>query len=223
MFGFHSKACCISSKTGGNRQHINEKLREMRRDYPTASNFGKAVKRRNATPCHNLVNQLLYRANNLQTPAIIHGRIPEKTARETYEKEMGASVEECGLFITAEHPYLAASPDGIVGSEGLLEIKCFPSISGKLADCIKKNVCCRVADDKVTLKQNHDYYNKVQGQLNITGRSYCDFVMYADNDFFIERIYRDQYLWNEQMVPKLSAFHNSGDSGYPLRPWLLTL
>nr|CAI5863127.1 unnamed protein product [Callosobruchus analis] len=201
-----SKVDDIEIMTRG--QHINEKWREMRRDYLTASNFGKVVKRRTATPCHNLVKQLLYRTNDLQTPAIIYGRIHEKTASEMYEKEMGVSVEECGLFIPAEHPYLAASPDGLVGSEGLLEIKCFPSISGKLADCTKKNVCYRVADGKVTLKQNHDCYYQVQGQLNITGRGYCDFVMYTDNDFFIERMYRDRNLWNEQMVPKLSAFYH---------------
>nr|CAH7712418.1 unnamed protein product [Callosobruchus chinensis] len=42
-------------------QDINEKWKEMKRDYLTASNFGKVIRRRSATPCRNLLKQLLCR------------------------------------------------------------------------------------------------------------------------------------------------------------------
>ena len=35
----------------------------------------------------------------------------------------GVSVSKCGLFISEQYPFLAASPDGLVGSHGLVEAK----------------------------------------------------------------------------------------------------
>ena len=36
---------------------------------------------------------------------------------------MGIEINECGLFIDAELPYLAATPDGIIGDDNIIEIK----------------------------------------------------------------------------------------------------
>ena len=39
--------------------------------------------------------------------------------------ETGAGrVEPCGLFVDRNKPFLAASPDGVVGSEAVVEVKC---------------------------------------------------------------------------------------------------
>ena len=39
--------------------------------------------------------------------------------------ETGAGrVEPCGLFVDTNKPFLAASPDGVVGSEAVVEVKC---------------------------------------------------------------------------------------------------
>jgi hypothetical protein len=34
------------------------------------------------------------------------------------------AIKDCGLFISEHHPFLAASPDGVIGDDGLIEIKC---------------------------------------------------------------------------------------------------
>ena len=37
---------------------------------------------------------------------------------------MGTPVERCGLAVYQDYPYLAASPDSLVGSDICIEIKC---------------------------------------------------------------------------------------------------
>ena len=61
----------------------------------------------------------------------VHGARTEAAARAAYEERMQDHiyVEECGLFILEEHPWLGASPDGLLmcldsRSQGVLEIKC---------------------------------------------------------------------------------------------------
>lgn len=56
--------------------------------------------------------------------ALAWGRDHEAEAREAYEAETGAFVELVGFVPHPSIPYLGASPDGLVGTDGLLEIKC---------------------------------------------------------------------------------------------------
>ena len=51
------------------------------------------------------------------------GRDYEADARRMYEVNSGALVDECGLILHPTIPGLGASPDGLVGLEGLLETK----------------------------------------------------------------------------------------------------
>lgn len=46
-------------------------------------------------------------------------------------------------------------------------------------------------DGNLELKQGHGYYWQVQGQLLLTGMEWCDFVVFAEEDTLIQRIYRD--------------------------------
>ena len=39
-----------------------------------------------------------------------------------FSKERNVEVQRCGLFISKTHPFLAASPDGVVGDAHLVEI-----------------------------------------------------------------------------------------------------
>lgn len=194
----------IEEKTRG--QHDSHYWRELRTDYLTASNFGSVVKRKLKTPCHNLVKNLLYRAKELNTPGIIYGRLNEKKAIEKYEMTTGVSVKRCGFFIDPDHPFLGASPDGLVGENGLIEIKCLPSIKGKLREN-KKRHCYSNTNDGISLKPMHNYYYQVQGQLNILKKDFCDFVIFTEDDFHIERIIRNDDLWSNVMLPKLTTFY----------------
>lgn len=188
-------------------QHENSVWREVRLSYLTASNFGAVVKRRPQTKCHNLLKGILYSHNNLRTKGIVFGRMNETKAIKIYEERSNVAVEKCGFFICEAYPFLGASPDGLIGENGIIEVKCLESIKGKLIEALPKNVCYTVEGDRVTLKRNHKYYYQVQGQLNITKREYCDFVIFTESDFSIERIYKDTNLWNDFLVPKLISFY----------------
>ena len=83
-------------------------------------------------------------------------------------------------------------------SEGLLEIKC----PWKHRHCTVKDACknpsfyCELQSDVPCLKIDHFYHYQVQGQLAITGRSWCDFAVYTTQDFHIQRIYLDREFWS---------------------------
>lgn len=66
----------------------------------------------------------LINPHRIFTCATSHGIRRKSKARAMYEAKMGVDVEESGLLISKTHPNLAASPDGLVGNDTVLEIKC---------------------------------------------------------------------------------------------------
>lgn len=54
----------------------------------------------------------------------------EPVAKEELEKVLGQKINECGLFIDKEFPYLGTSPDGLISSDTTVEIKCPYSAKG---------------------------------------------------------------------------------------------
>lgn len=75
----------------------------------------------------------------------------------------------------------------------------------------KKDTCLQIKNGEIKLKRNHSYYYQVQGQLNITKRSKCYFVVYINDsiDLFIEEKYKDEQFWKEHMLPELTRFYTS--------------
>lgn len=96
--------------------------------------------------------------------AMHHGIDQELIARECYAFHAGVSVIECGFF---NHPTIAmagASPDGLVGDDGLVEIKC-PNTATHIATLRGAPIA-----DK--------YVKQMQFQLACTGRRWCDYVSF---------------------------------------------
>jgi putative phage-type endonuclease len=106
----------------------------------------------------------------------------EPLARSAYEAETGFSVDEVGM---CQHPTIeraGASPDGLVGNSGLVEIKC-PKVSTHLAYLIAGVVPA-------------GYKNQMMWQMACTGRDWCDFVSFRPDlpenlQLFIVRYKRD--------------------------------
>lgn len=99
-----------------------------------------------------------------ETAAMRWGTDCEPLARAAYEAETGNLVTEVGFI---DHPSLewaGASPDGLVGDDGLLEIKC-PTTQSHI-----KYLLGGVAPDQ--------YKNQMAWQIICTGRKWCDFVSY---------------------------------------------
>lgn len=55
--------------------------------------------------------------------ALEYGRAHEKVAIQELEHQIEIKIAECGLFVDEELPFLTASPDGLIGEDGLVELK----------------------------------------------------------------------------------------------------
>ena len=189
-----------------------EKKRSIRL---TSSNVGKVISRRNTNVSTALVNNMLYSkfSGNIHT---IRGLAQEDNTIIEYKNVKGnVEVQRTGLRICKEHPFLAASTDGIVlskESKGLLEIKnLLQTNSYLIKEAVEKvpNFCLECVKGKIQLKKTHSFYYQIQGQLNIFEKPWCDFVVRRSKpyDMFIERIQRNCKLWETEMLPKLLAFY----------------
>ncbi len=98
------------------------------------------------------------------TPAMQWGIDHEDEARARYEEETGNVVELAGFLLHPTIDFFGASPDGLVGQDGLVEIKC-PN-SGTHLDRWLAGV---VPDE---------YKPQMMVQLLVTGRKWVDFVDY---------------------------------------------
>jgi putative phage-type endonuclease len=100
-----------------------------------------------------------------QSAAMEWGIEQEPHARAAYEAREGVLVDEVDFV---RHPLLeaGASPDGLVGEDGCIEIKC-PNTSTMLE---------YIEDRSVPRK----YLLQMQWQLACTGRNWCDFVAFDD-------------------------------------------
>ena len=121
------------------------------------------------------------RAERFTSTAMEWGTETEDLARLAYTLETRDLVEEVGFI---EHPSLeaGASPDGLIGLDGCLEIKC--RLTANHIETLKLG------------KMPPEHVAQVQGQLLMTGRKWCDFVSFdptlpENAQLFIERIERD--------------------------------
>jgi putative phage-type endonuclease len=128
--------------------------------------------------------------------AMAWGTETEPYAREVYETDTGSLVIETGFVPHPTIPMSGASPDGLVGDDGLIEIKC-PNTSTHLDT---------LASDEVPPK----YMVQMQWQMACTGRKWCDFVSYdprvpAEFRTFSCRVPRDEAMISN-METEVSKF-----------------
>jgi len=106
----------------------------------------------------------------------------EPEARNAYSFIKNENVIETGFVLHSSIDDFGASPDGLVGDDGLLEIKC-PNTSTHI-EFLK------------TGKPKEEYIYQMHGQMICTGRKWCDFVSYDDRleglPFKCKRIYLDE-------------------------------
>jgi len=143
----------------------------------------------------------------LHTAAVLHGQAYEEDAIKKFAKETSLSVEKCGLFVSVKYPYLAATPDGLVGNSHVLEIKCPYSGRDQLIEPGKCFPFLCYNDGRLSLKKNHKYYDQVQAQMAITGRKCCYFAVFTFVDFKYIELNFDCEYWEESMIPKLTLFY----------------
>ena len=109
----------------------------------------------------------------------------EPEARLEFEFYTDLDVQEVGFIEYNE--FIGVSPDGLIGDDGLIEIKC-PNDSIYFKLLLSNNI-------------KPEYIAQMQMQLYVTDRQYCYFVSYNPNfekSLYIKKITRD-----EEMIDKL--------------------
>jgi len=122
-------------------------------------------------------------ADSFTNAAMLHGVEQEPFARAAYELAKDVIVEEVGFV---PHPNIlmaGASPDGFVGVNGLVEIKC-PNTATMIETLLTK-------------KCPQKYFTQIQFQLACTDRVFCDYVVFDPRmpkhlQLFVTRIERDE-------------------------------
>ncbi|HQA98041.1 MAG TPA: YqaJ viral recombinase family protein [Clostridia bacterium] len=112
------------------------------------------------------------------TDAMQRGIEMEYAARQSFEAVTGLLVEECGFALHDTIEHCGASPDGLIGDDGILEIKC-PTTARHLEYLIAGTVPVQ-------------HVPQMNLQLMVTGRKYGWFVSYDDRlpppyDMFMAR------------------------------------
>lgn len=116
----------------------------------------------------------------------------EPEARLEFEFYTNLDVQEVGFIEYNE--FIGVSPDGLIGDDGLIEIKC-PNDSVYFKLLLSDNI-------------KPEYISQMQMQLYVTDRQYCYFVSYNPNfekSLYIKKITRD-----EEMIEKLKKGLDKG-------------
>lgn len=122
------------------------------------------------------------RQESFTNSAMQWGTDQEPFARGAYEAATGNMVEEVGFV---NHPTIemaGASPDGLIGDDGCVEIKC-PNTATMIETLLTG-----------TIPQK--YFAQMQFQMACADRSWCDYVVFdprmpAKAQLFVKRVPRD--------------------------------
>ncbi len=128
------------------------------------------------------------KAEAFESAAMRWGQEKEGEALEVYAFEQDADVTQVGFLDHPTVPMAGASPDGLVGDAGLVEIKC-PLSATHIETLLGQAPPGR-------------YVAQMQWQMAVTGRLWCDFVSYDPRlplpmRLFVRRIARDDRLITE--------------------------
>lgn len=128
--------------------------------------------------------------------AMQHGTETEPEARDAYQFYQGADVKEVAFVPHPKIDQAGCSPDGLVGDEGLVEIKC-PNTATHLETLLGQAVPAK-------------YETQMQFQMACTGRQWCDFVSYdprmpENMRLFVKRLPRNDARIKE-LESEIAAF-----------------
>ena len=130
--------------------------------------------------CERLTGQ---KGESFTNAAMQHGVETEAYARAAYEALQDVLVDEVGFVPHPTIEMAGASPDGLVGEDGLIEIKC-PNTATHIDTLLSQTVPGK-------------YNTQMQFQMACTGRKWCDFVSFDNRlpeelQLFVTRVPRDE-------------------------------
>lgn len=164
---------------------------EARLGRVTASRVADVIARTKTGPSASRANYLAElvaerltgaRGETFSSAAMQWGTDNEAEARLAYEFRTDASVEQVGFIPHPSIEMSGASPDGLVGADGLVEIKC-PNTATHIETLLTGSIPGK-------------YETQMLWQMACTGRAWCDFASFdprlpEEMRLFVKRFARD--------------------------------
>ena len=175
----------------------SEDWHKLRYGWVTASRFkdvmAKGAGKTRKSYMYQLAAEALtdLRVEGFTSEAMLWGTETEPQARAMYEFDSGNTVDEIAFIRYRDGLKIGCSPDGLIGDDGLIEIKC-PKTTTQI-------------ETIVSGKMPNSHKPQVQGQLWISGREWCDFVSFdprinGSASYFCITVERD-----EEYIKELAA------------------
>jgi len=127
---------------------------------------------------------------NIVTFAMQRGMDLEPEAIYEYEMAKMVKVDQVGYILNSDYKYAGYSPDGLVGEDGLIEVKC-PGNSEFMRQIITNEI-------------PKQYFCQMQWGMFISGRKWCDYVVY-NPDYHKSPLYIDRVDRIEKTIETLKA------------------
>ncbi|XP_067031269.1 uncharacterized protein [Acropora muricata] len=193
----------IVEKTKG--QYETRMWFDVRQPRITASKSKRCLLRATTSPT-KAVSEVLY-PKQVQTNAMKDGIESESSIIQTFEHETGNKVLKSGFFISDTHPFLEASPDGLVDEDKIVEVK---KIVLKEGESLEDGMCrlgiYKRFEQQLVLNNNHKYYYQIQQQLFCAKRSICYFIVSSARGTHRDTVQFDSAFW-ENILPRLESFY----------------
>ena len=165
-----------------------------RRGKLTASNIGSVLGLCPWTSRLEALNRAMGLSKFEGNDATRWGTAHESDGILAYSAHTGNLVDQTGLHVHPTTTWLAGSPDGLVGTEGIIEVKC-PFYRKKDGTRVHKEVPLY-------------YYMQMQMCLEITGRKWCDFISWHPDTYVVYRVWHDPGL-HDSMMPHYIKFFSA--------------
>lgn len=171
----------------------SEQWHDLRRGIVTASTVGQLITTKTLKPADNDYSRALTarlvaeRITGWTEPTYVtadmqRGIDDEPRARDLYS-EVYAPVTEVGFLVRDDHGFsIGLSPDGLVGEDGLIEVK-----SRRPRRHLQTILADEVPPENIA---------QIQCALLVSGRSWCDYLSFASG----------MPLWRKRVTPDLRWF-----------------
>lgn len=185
---------------------------EARKQFITASAISTIVGLNQFETPADLLRKLLTKGSTQENIAMRWGSTHESNAIQAYTAITGLTVQSTGLHVSRANDWLAASPDGLVGEDGLVEAKCTSQVvikgtkqldldfelgdgmgDGMGSGIVTRNIYSEKKRGPPTIVYDN-YYLQIQTQLYCTERKWCDLIQWTPRAISIVRIYRNPEL-----------------------------
>lgn len=170
---------------------------EQRKKRITGSAIGAILGVSPFTKPKDVMRRMVRDANGCESEfvsniATDYGTANEPAATLDFTLETGLQVEETGFHVHPEHDWLGASPDGFVGDDAVIEIKC---PYGK-----------RNSSDFASIHEQLHYMAQIQYEMYCTGRKKCYFFQWSPKGTMLEVVEFNQ-SFIDGTLPRLKEFY----------------